>query len=173
MTGGYAVETKKIKAFQGLRAIAIVAIFISHAGIGPFGCLGAWGVSVFFVLSGFLMMYNYLQRDTDPTFGVLFAYRKIKGLYPLHFLMMIVAMLYIILTKTKTIETLVKAFPFHLTLTQIWIPIPEYYATFNGVSWYLSATVFLYFCFPLILKMFRRINSSKIVILCVGGGDAD
>lgn len=45
--------------FQGLRAVAFGAIFISHLGIGNFGALGAWGVSVFLVLSGFLMVNSY------------------------------------------------------------------------------------------------------------------
>lgn len=40
---------------QGLRTMAFAAIFLSHTGIGYLGALGAWGVSVFFVLSGFVM----------------------------------------------------------------------------------------------------------------------
>lgn len=42
-----------IGALQGLRAIAFLAIFLSHSGIGPFGCFGAWGVSLFLMMSGF------------------------------------------------------------------------------------------------------------------------
>lgn len=37
-----------IGALQGLRAIAFLAIFLSHSGIGPFGCLGP-GVFPFFL----------------------------------------------------------------------------------------------------------------------------
>ena len=35
---------QKIYSIQGLRAIAFLAIFISHSGIGSYGCLGARGV---------------------------------------------------------------------------------------------------------------------------------
>jgi len=74
----------KNKALQGLRAIAIIAIFISHSELGKFEYFGAWGVSVFFVLSGFLMLFNYLPREEYPEFGFGFAWGKIKKLYPLH-----------------------------------------------------------------------------------------
>lgn len=160
---------KKIDSFQGLRAIVCVAIFISHSGLGSFGALGAWGVSVFFVLSGFLMMYNYLQREADPKFGLRFAQKKIKSLYPLHIAMMVVAFLYLLLSHSKTTESLTKALPLHALLVQIWIPNPEYYATLNGVSWYLSAITFLYFCFPIILKLFRKIDIKSVILILVGG----
>ena len=57
---------QRINSLQGLRAIAFLAIFISHAGLGNYGCLGAWGVSVFFLLSGFLMTLSQLNKEDDP-----------------------------------------------------------------------------------------------------------
>lgn len=52
---------KKIQSLQGLRAVAFIFILISHCGIN-FGGFGEWGVSVFFILSGFLMSYNYVGK---------------------------------------------------------------------------------------------------------------
>lgn len=50
---------KKLDSLQAVRALAFLGIFLSHTGIKYFGTTGTWGVSVFFVLSGFLMVYNY------------------------------------------------------------------------------------------------------------------
>ena len=56
---------KKIKALEGLRGIAFFCVLLCHSEL--FGkiseSLGAWGVSVFLVLNGFLMTYNYYDKN--------------------------------------------------------------------------------------------------------------
>lgn len=50
------VGSKRILSIQSLRGLSIIIIFIAHTGM-----LFNWselGVSVFFVMSGFLMMYT-------------------------------------------------------------------------------------------------------------------
>ena len=54
------IRTKKNEALQGLRALSFVAIFLYHCGIGH---LAVMGVSFFFVLSGFLMVYNNIKKN--------------------------------------------------------------------------------------------------------------
>lgn len=155
------MKNEKMNQFQGLRALAIIAIFISHTWLGPFGALGAFGVSIFFVLSGFLMMYNYYPRENDPKFGLAFVWKKVKKLYPLHIVFMLVGLFYCLLSDPQSIGGALKAIPFHVLLVQVWIPYPKIYATLNGVSWYLSASAFLYFCFPIILKIFKKFSIKK------------
>ena len=70
---------ERCDSIQGLRAIAFIAIFISHVGFNNLGVLGAWGVSVFFVMSGFLMMNNYIKKNKNPEFGFKFAWSKTKN----------------------------------------------------------------------------------------------
>lgn len=94
---------EKIRSIQGLRAIAYIAIFISHSRVGSFGYLGAWGVSVFLVMSGLLMYINYNERiEMFDGYGVLdcikFSYSKIRKLYLLHFLMMVLSIPYAIVS---------------------------------------------------------------------------
>ena len=164
------IEMKKINSLQGLRAIAFLAIFISHARLKNFGALGAWGVSVFFVLSGFLMIYNYLPKQIITKSAICFSWSKIKKLYPLHIFMMLSVAIPLLMKvfsgeeslKKWTIDILLHAF-----LIQIWVPNSEYYATLNGPSWFLSACVFLYFCFPTILKRFRNQKNNNVYIAMV------
>lgn len=160
-------DNTKNKSLQGLRAVAILAIFVSHTGIGNLGALGAWGVSVFFVLSGFLMLYNYLTKGKIPQNGFSFAWNKIKRLYPLHIITMILAAFYTVI-MTRTFEKTILDIGIHTLLIQMWIPKAEYYATLNGPSWYLCVSFFLYLMFPLILKIFKVKMSRKKAILYIG-----
>lgn len=77
----------KIDTLQALRCFAFLGIFLFHAFGGTNG-LGRWGVSVFFVLSGFVLVYSYLGRgritSTSVKDNFRFAAKKIKPLYPLY-----------------------------------------------------------------------------------------
>ena len=69
---------------EGLRAVAIVAVLVCHAGI-PFLAGGYVGVDVFFVISGFLIT-RLLLGEVEKTRGislVRFYARRAKRLLPL------------------------------------------------------------------------------------------
>lgn len=154
---------------QGLRTIAFTAIFLSHARIGDFGCLGAWGVSIFFVLSGFVMLYSYYNRETVlKPFDFGFVYHKINKLYPLHIATMMVCVFYefygVILGNRSVFHLLQNIF-LHITLTQVWIPKQAYFQTLNGLAWYLAVCAVLYLAFPSILRVMRRMNKRSCTIL--------
>lgn len=53
----------RITTLQVVRALAFFGVFTSHTNIKCFLSGGVWGVSVFFVLSGFLMVYSYYDSD--------------------------------------------------------------------------------------------------------------
>lgn len=162
----------KQASFQGLRAIAFFAIFVSHTGLGHLGCLGAWGVSVFFVLSGFLMMRSHIFKgypQLDAEFC--FAWHKIRTLYPLHVLTMLMAAVYAVYMG-NSIDTTLRDMVIHAGLLQMWIPHPEYYSTLNAPSWYLCTLFSIYLCFPLVSKILKPCSSARtfivLTILLVG-----
>ena len=76
---------KKLEAIQALRALAFIGILCQHCSVAR---LGTWGVSVFFVLSGFILTYASLreERQISPKirWGVLFSFSKINRLYLTH-----------------------------------------------------------------------------------------
>lgn len=154
------MATQKINAIQGLRAIAFLAIFISHTGLGNFGCLGAWGVSIFFVLSGFLMMLSHLNKEDELQFSFGFAWNKIRSLYPLHFVTMLFAAVYAAFCGQHLMKVSLDIV-IHALLIQMWIPNTHFYTTLNGPAWYLCTSFFLYLCFPVIYKVFRRCVIAK------------
>lgn len=151
-----------IGALQGLRAIAFLAIFLSHSGIGPFGCFGAWGVSLFLMMSGFLMSYRYLQKSNTPTFGFSFVWSKLKKLYPLHIIMMIAKLPFAFVYLFRgwiSLALLLVAICLNVTLLQIWIPNESLYTLLNGPSWFMCVIALAYLFFPLFLSALRNIDS--------------
>lgn len=103
-----------------------------------------------------------MPRQIQPKFGIQFACSKIKKLYSLHIATMCAAFLYSIIVLQQPIGKLFIDLVLHSALVQIWIPYSKYYSTLNGLSWYLCASVFMYFCFSFILKLF--INCKKLNI---------
>ncbi len=58
---GSTTHLERVKALDGLRAIAVCAVLIYHTGQGRM--IGGWaGVDIFFVLSGFLITSNLLRE---------------------------------------------------------------------------------------------------------------
>lgn len=160
---------KKLYVLQGLRAVAFFCVFLGHAGILE---IAGVAVSIFFVLSGFLMTYNYYYRDplsNELKSCFIFATKKIKKLYPLHIIMMC-PMVLLTLWGMRTEFSLLgisKVLLPNILLIQSWFPNKEIYFGLNGVSWYLSTSMFLYFAFPFILNKIQASWSKKKAYICI------
>ena len=170
--------SERIDSLQIVRAFAFAGIFVYHAirtfpgqGLlyefiskGP----GPWGVSVFFVLSGFLMTYSYWNRPPVCSFknSALFSIRKIKKLYPLHLIMLFWGALYLLLLG-ETHLVILKRLAITIPLIQVWFP--HDYQAINTVAWYLSDCVFLYFCFPALLSLIKKSTSRGTSIIAIIG----
>jgi peptidoglycan/LPS O-acetylase OafA/YrhL len=79
---------------QGLRAVAVGAVVLSHAGI-PFLAGGYVGVDVFFVISGFLItshLLGGLDRDGRVRFSEFYA-RRARRILPASFLVLALTVL--------------------------------------------------------------------------------
>lgn len=167
---------ERLDALQALRALAFLGILLCHGYNDRFDVAGKWGVSVFFVLSGFLMMYSYEERELKCSLrdNLRFAFQKLRRLYPLHLIMTLVI-------APVALQELLRSFSMrglfkegfglfmNLTLTQAWMPKTYYYFSWNGVAWYLSACTFLYFMFPFLHRWFQRNGRKGCAILCMAG----
>lgn len=137
-----------------------------HAG-STFHCSNL-GVSLFFVLSGFLVLYNH-QNDTFCRGQSLrFAIEHIQNIYPLHILTMCSVIVlniaeplcYHSLSAANFIKTGVNAI-LNIFLLQSWIPSVSINVSLNGVAWFLSSLFFCYFMFPTISRLIKRIAHKK------------
>ncbi len=160
-------ENIRLDSLQGLRFWAFTGIFLSHVGIIE---LGEWGVSVFLIMSGFLMVYNYYEKKTPVKFiyCIKFAINKVRKLYPLHIITMVAAIV-IQYKKGIIFYSFVRSIidtgiiGLHMTMMQAWIPRSGVYFSLNGVSWYLSVAFFCYLVFPYLIKKIRKFKSDKNV----------
>ena len=76
---------KKSDSLQALRAVACLRVFINHCYIGN---NGPWPVSIFIVMSGFLLTAGRLAKgrvalSLYPLECLRFAWGKVRKLYPL------------------------------------------------------------------------------------------
>lgn len=85
---------ERIQSLQVVRALGFLGVFIAHCGVTHVET-GPWGVSLFFVLSGFVMVYTYYDRELPASWiqCIKFSAEKIRRLYPLHILMVFFALI--------------------------------------------------------------------------------
>lgn len=158
------ISSDRISSLEGVRTIAFFTILLSHTSkIIP----GRWGVSVFFILSGFVLFIAYDKRDvsTNVIEALTFALNKMKKLYPLHIIMLVVGLIWSLVFFDPQIKELIWKIPICTFLLQSWTP--HTYHALNSVAWYLSTTLFLYFLFPFIRCIIKRIEKGAFRIFMI------
>ena len=170
---------KRFDAIQTLRFLCFLMVFGEHAGFYKVSGIPAFGescaMSVFLMMSGFLMVYSYMDRETESSIGGCFRFTtgKLKKLYPLHvetatlqFIMFIILYWSLFVSIDQVhLESQLFRFGVNLSLMQAWVPdYNNYVFNFNGPSWFLSVMLFAYFLFPLILKLLKKLGSIKKVL---------
>lgn len=162
-------NSAKIVNYQGLRGIAFLLIFISHCafsvnehGLNSTSYFGAFGVSLFIILSGFLTAHNhYDSKELSSTEQIT---KTIKKCYPLHFLTFLLSIPPLL--KAANIKTWIIS-AMNLALIQSWVPKGSVYFSNNAVSWYLSTYLFLMLISPFIVKYLKQATSTRIISLLI------
>lgn len=149
----------RLPLLDGLRFLAALWVFLFHFGgnssfwqTGPLKYLsdtGAWGVSFFFMLSGFVLMRSY-----GPTFMTSFTFRTVVSFWILRLLrlapvyygiLFLFLLLYgIVLSEPVPTDELL----LHLAMLQAWFP--DKALSLNFPAWSLSCEIFYYLLFPVL-----------------------
>ncbi len=194
----------QIDALTGLRIIAAAYVFFFHIDghflqvflpeVAKFTWMfqGGWmGVDLFFLLSGFIISYNYYESFQDPKNAgyVTFLVKRLARIYPVHlFTTLAVFIPVMIFFGSKVLAQQYDFVPSHVDYS-----ITEFVKTvllvhgwtlptltsWNAVSWSVSCEWLAYICFPLIVLMVQPLDTAKkllvmfftifIVVLTVGG----
>jgi len=155
-------ETNKLSSLEAVRCVAFLGVFTSHTRLNAFRTLGRWGVSVFLVLSGFLMVYSYYRKGRIKGSTIkdnfIFLCNKMKRLYPLYILLTLFLFPILFMGNTRV--------PFGegvLRLITSVLFISEWHFSIHSivdVAWYLGPLALFYFVFPRILNYMEN-NYSK------------
>jgi peptidoglycan/LPS O-acetylase OafA/YrhL len=154
-----------LPALTPLRFPAALIVFLAHAwGVlkgkngaewAPWTIHASIGVSFFFVMSGFILTYNYLEELRKPTFRSVwnFYVARWARTYPVHFLtlFLLLPVIYTAFKSGKYGNPRSTALA-HVFLGHAFLPEDTLKAnSLNPPSWSLSAEWFLYLCLPLLI----------------------
>lgn len=151
-----------IQNLQSLRLLFILLIVFSHIKSLHFDFGGDCGVAFFFTISGFVLSVSKGKAISEGDFSTLhFLKHQLSKFYPLHVLTFVATA--IIGLCTQHFEGWLHAIA-NILLVQSWIPLPDYYFSFNGVSWFLSNILF---CYLLFLPLYLLINRHRPQVLAI------
>src|SRR5262245_10610234 len=124
------VSRPVLPQLTGIRFYAALLVFITHIPHLPgmdwlwdqhfiLFRLGDLGVTVFFVLSGFILTYNYapsFEENISTREYFRFTWNRFTRIYPVHLLALFISIPLQILSPNRPLDW--RALPFRLTLTQ-------------------------------------------------------
>lgn len=142
---------RRFGALDGLRAVSIGAVLWHHADLRwswlPLSGRGHLGVSLFFVLSGFLIVTLLLREREDRGRISLKAFylRRALRIFPAYYaLLAIYACLFGLARRGPTAEIFFRNLPCYLSYTSNWIEDP----TLLSITWSLSTEEQFYALWP-------------------------
>lgn len=179
------MRTGEIKALSGLRIVAAVWVVLFHfrplleqsvpgfrSALAPVLNCGAQGVDLFFMLSGFVLTWNYLDR-MGPSFQwratLRFLWLRLARVWPVYLVTMHLAAMWIIFTlyvghvPSEAAESLTAMnYLRQALMIQLWF-VPYFDgSSWNGPAWSISAEWLAYLLFGvLVLVVFRIARSTR------------
>jgi peptidoglycan/LPS O-acetylase OafA/YrhL len=169
----------RLEPLTGLRGVAACAVLIAHAidisfyykGVAIFhpaaARLAYFGMALFFVLSGFVIQYNYAASfASGPLVPATYRFfvARFARLYPLYIISLLCSLSYIPPPNfgPRVILT-------YLTLTQSWLNVQM--ATF-APDWSISAEWFFYVAFVPLTFVLMRLRQPVVALALLCGPGA-
>lgn len=174
-------NVEQLDQLTGLRFLAASGVLFGHyyllmpiEGVGFLAQLGGHGVSLFFVLSGFVLTWRYEVAGAENSFVGLSAtqtkiylmtrFARIAPNYWFALLLTLVA--YALVPRDVALgpapsggTAYVLALVSNVFAIQAWVPDEAVQQYWNAPGWSVSAELFFYACFPLLLRI-RRLSGT-------------
>jgi peptidoglycan/LPS O-acetylase OafA/YrhL len=169
-------KPSEIPALTGIRAIAAYGVVAHHfrqewetfipaiKRISFISENGGYGVSLFFILSGFILTYVYDSSLNPLTLRGYrsFVWNRFCRIYPVHFSLLLFLVGIVSIAQTKGLRYPAEQFPWsdlpwHFSMLHAWGMVNPMH--WNYPSWSISSEWFAYtLVFPLFLPWSRRIH---------------
>lgn len=174
-------ENDEITSLTGLRFFAALYVFIFHMhmrwplSVNEFTnniiSQGAVGMSIFFMLSGFLLSYRYVHIETN---SASYLVNRFARIYPIYGVAMLITLPWIGInihsvdfeSSTQEFQKLILLCIANIFLIQAWFP--QFFSFWNnGGSWSISVEAFLYIVLPFLLPAMSRLKIKTLFILII------
>ena len=179
------MRTGEIKALSGLRIVAAIWVVLFHfrpwldvsapgfkSALAPVINCGAQGVDLFFILSGFVLTWNYIDRmgESFSVRGTLhFLWLRLARVWPVYIVTLHLALLWIIFTlyvghlpSPDADQLSAVSYVRQLALTQLWFQPFFDGSSWDGPAWSISAEWLAYLLFGvLVLAIFRITRATR------------
>lgn len=189
------MRSGEIKALTGLRIIAAVWVVLFHFrpllrlaspafadAMAPVLDRGAQGVDLFFILSGFVLTWNYLERmgeSFSPRATVHFLWLRLARVWPIYLVTLHLALLWVIFTlhvghvPTEDLSRLTAiSYVRQVLLVQLWFEPFFDGSSWDGPAWSISAEWLAYLLFGVLIlvvyRMMRVTSARSLAVLAVG-----
>lgn len=183
------VHPENVPSLTGLRFLAAFSVLLAHSAAVLLrdyetpGNVVYWikqtsgfGMTLFFVLSGFVIHYNYSATASRSLRDVgRFLWARFARLYPLFLLMLAVSLLlsikpfHMLRGDTRAFYSTLEALPFFLLSIQSWLylPIGENSLVYAiggsaSLSWSISTEWFFYLIYPMVALLILRSWNVKL-----------
>jgi peptidoglycan/LPS O-acetylase OafA/YrhL len=180
------VRTGEIKALSGLRIVAAVWVVLFHfrplleqaapgfrSALAPVLNCGAQGVDLFFILSGFVLTWNYLDRMGESWSAratLHFLWLRLARVWPVYLATLHLAAAWIIFTlyvghePSKVADQLnAVSYVRQVMLVQLWFQPYFDGSSWDGPAWSISAEWLAYLLFGvLVVVIFRVARATRV-----------
>jgi len=164
-----------IPSLDGIRTVAFLLVFVSHAGWGHI-VPGGFGVTVFFFLSGYLIT-SLIRREYEKTTRIdlpQFYLRRVLRIFPTMYLTLALS---VVLAIAGLLPGEIRAEPvmyqaaFLTNYYKLWGAFPDGMPAGTGVLWSLAVEEHFYMFFPLLsLLMMPRLSprgqAKLLLVIC-------
>lgn len=144
----------RLDGLQVARGVAAVSVVLTHAVAHPFAgapdiahLLGRYGVTLFFLISGYIMVLTTGAQTFDP---IAFMRRRILRVVPIYYLANAVLLAAVIVVPSAFKSTVFKPEYFLKSLAFVptrWLFDADYIFPFFRLGWTLNYEMFFYVCF--------------------------
>jgi peptidoglycan/LPS O-acetylase OafA/YrhL len=160
------ITARYIPALTGLRAVAAYLVFIHHYNPAPTDTIahrlfnqGYVGVSIFFVLSGFLIYHQYATSFNSNGSWRAYAQNRLARIVPLYIFLLLLT-----IGANAARGQVTNWLDFSLNLTFLKGLFNDF--KFSGIaqSWSLTVELCFYAAAPFLIQQMRRVSPLLIVI---------
>ncbi|MGW7094435.1 acyltransferase family protein [Streptomyces sp. NPDC054874] len=160
-------QGSRLSSLTGVRFPALLLVFLNHIHLGlPLtspkagetyyawaGWIGQAGLSLFFLISGFLLVWTARENDSAPQFWR----RRFVRIAPLHwvtFALSLAIFAHPVVSGTAAV--------LNFLMLSSWSTDPDIFGSMNAPSWSLTCLALFYLLFPALHRAVRRIPARRL-----------